>query len=163
MPISPCFLCTSKNSGSLLFPALCQVIWGKFSCVLYYPSQDWQLLKLSVCIFMFQTSNGIDDFLLYSFQSTGVFFFEVVKPIQNTLGTSLWEWESISLREYREISTSLTYCWQQSWYFTRGNVFTALCADGDNGSRHRHMDDNRVFSFVCYKAGFVTFQKQHVL
>lgn len=56
-----------------------------------------RFFNFSVCNFMFQPSNHIDDFLLYSFQSTYTFF-EVEKPIQNTLYSSPWKWENIFLR-----------------------------------------------------------------
>lgn len=115
--------------------------------------------NFSVCIFIFQPSIHIDDFLLYSFQCTYTFF-QVEKPIQNTLDTSLLDWGSISLRRGVEgnnhffdllLASILVLYWRKCFH----------CAACWWWLWKLHIDYGWywVLSFVFYKAGFVTFRK----
>lgn len=74
------------------FPLYFQPSVRSFETTVSVPLSFVILLKtdnsfnFSVCIFMFQPSNHLDDFLLYSFQNTYIFL-EVEKSIQNTPDT----------------------------------------------------------------------------
>lgn len=145
------------------FPLYFQPSVRSFETTVSVPLSFVILLKtdnsfnFSVCIFMFQPSNHLDDFLLYSFQNTYIFL-EVEKSIQNTPDTSLWQWGSIFLR--RELEGN-NHFFDLLLDTLLEEMFSLCCLVVVimESPQKLWVIEGIFSSFACYKAGFVTFQQ----